>query len=269
MTTLQSVLRRTVRTRLAPAAVLAVLTLTAACHQASTTGPSSNPIIIASGHPEWPPIMFRSGGTIDGAGPALVKKILAAIDGAPTSVYTDNGTWDTVLANTKAGSIDLLVGAYKTTERQGWAVFSDPYTTDPVALFVAKGRAFPFTTFDNLVGKRGVGTVGDSYGQAFDDFAAARLDLRRAETVAEAFALVSSGQADYMVYSLYSGGDYLKKAGAASQFETLPKFISEENFYIAVSKQSRYVGLLPRINQEIARRKADGTITALIAQYSK
>ena len=101
---------------------------------------------------------------------------------------------------------------------------------------------------------RGVGTVGDSYGQAFDDFAASRLDLRRAETVEEAFDLVSSGQADYMVYSLYAGKDFLKKAAATARFETLPKFISEENFYIVVSKRSRYVGLLPRINAEIARR---------------
>ena len=161
-----------------------------------------------------------------------------------------------------------LVGAYKTAERQTWAEYSDPYTTDPVAVFVAKGRTFTFTTFDNLVGKRGVGTVGDSYGQAFDDFAASRLDLRRAETVEEAFDLVSSGQADYMVYSLYAGKDFLKKAAATARFETLPKFISEENFYIVVSKRSRYVGLLPRINAEIARRKADGTITALIAQFS-
>ena len=84
----------------------------------------------------------------------------------------------------------------------------------------------------------------------------------------EAFGLVSSGQADYMVYSLYAGKDFLKKAAATARFETLPKFISEENFYIVVSKRSRYVGLLPRINAEIARRKADGTITALIAQFS-
>ena len=109
--------------------------------------------------------------------------------------------------------------------------------------------------------------VGDSYGQAFDDFAAARLQLRRVTTSAEAFDLVSSGQADYLLYSLYAGDDYLKKTGAASQFESLPKFVNEENFYITISKKSPYVSYLPLLNQEIAKYKADGTIAALIAEY--
>jgi polar amino acid transport system substrate-binding protein len=248
--------------------VLLVLTVCAfsACEQKSNpAGATSTMAIVASGHPEWPPIMFQRGSVIDGAGPALVKKIFDAL-GVPVS-FPFTGTWDEVQAKARAGEVDILVAAYKTTERLGYMVYSDPYTTDPVAIFVARGKTFSFAAFDDLVGRKGVAMVGDSYGQAFDDFAAARLNLRRATTSDEAFDLVAAGQADYLLYSLYSGNDYLKKTGLAAQFQSLPKFVAEENFYITISKKSRFVTYITLVNREIAKRKADGTIAALIAEF--
>src|SRR5215471_12800661 len=186
-------------------AIVLLAVASGACSSNSTTPttPSARIGIVASGHPEWPPIMFQSGSTIDGAGAALVKKIFTDLGVAVDVKFT--GTWDEVQAKARSGQVDILVAAYKTTEREGYMVYSEPYTTDPVAIFVARGKTFPFTTFEDLVGKRGVAMVGDSYGQAFDDFAAARLNLHRASTSDEAFDLAAAGQADYLLYSLYSG----------------------------------------------------------------
>jgi polar amino acid transport system substrate-binding protein len=257
-------------TRIASFVCLALLAVSlSACDSKSstpTTPASHKTTLIASGHPEWPPIMYRNGALIDGAGPALVKKIFD--DLGVTVEFPQTGTWDEVQAKARTGEVDMLVAAYKTTEREGYMVYSIPYTTDPVSIFVGRGKAFSFDNWDVLINKKGVAMVGDSYGQAFDDFAAARLtNLRRVTTTAEAFALVSSGQADYLLYSLYAGDDYLKKTGAASQFESLSKVVNEENFYITISKKSPYVTYLPLLNQQLAKYKADGTIAALIAQY--
>ncbi len=35
-------------------------------------------------------------------------------------------------------------------------VYSEPYTTDPVVIIVAKGKAFPFDSWDVLIGKNGI-----------------------------------------------------------------------------------------------------------------
>ena len=88
---------------------------------------------------------------------------------------------------------------------------------------------------------------------------------RRSRTVAT--RLVASGQGDYFLYSLYAGEDQLKKTGQTARFESLPKFVDEENFYITISKKSAFVPYLSVINQQLAKYKADGTISALIAQY--
>lgn len=252
-------------------ATLACLVLFAgvlsACDQASNPNSPSRLRVIASGHPEWAPIMYQDGAVIDGAGPALVKKIFNDLGVNVAVRYT--GTWDEVQAKARTGEVDVLVAAYKTAAREEYMVYSDAYTTDPVAIFVGSGNAFPFASWDVLVGKRGVAMVGDSYGQQFDDFAAASLNLTRVTTSAQAFELVSSGQADYLLYGLYSGEDFLKKAGRVSQFESLPTFVNEENFYITISKASPFVPYLAQINLAIARYKADGTIAALIAAYKQ
>jgi polar amino acid transport system substrate-binding protein len=238
------------------------------CETASNPNtPTPRTTVIASGHPEWTPIMYRNGSVIDGAGPALVKKIFAELGLTVETPYV--GTWDEVQAKAKTGEVDVLVAAYKTTERQTYMVYSDAYTTDPVAIFVAKGKAFPFSDWNVLLGKHGVAMVGDSYGQQFDDFAAAKLDLTRVTSSAQAFDMVGSGQADYLLYSLYSGEAYLKQTSSTAAFESLPTFVNEENFYITISYQSPFVPFLQQINQLIAKYKADGTIAALIAQYKQ
>src|SRR3954452_2715069 len=97
------------------ARVACLVLLTAAL---SGCGTSSNPnspdspkaLIIASGHPEWPPIMYRSGSVIDGAGPALVKKIFDDL-GVPVE-FPQTGTWDEVQAKARTGQVDILVAAY-------------------------------------------------------------------------------------------------------------------------------------------------------------
>ena len=238
-----------------------------ACSSSSSTPttPTARIGIVASGHPEWPPIMFQSGAAIDGAGAALVKKIFADLGVAVEIPYT--GTWDEVQARARSGEVDVLVAAYKTTEREGYMLYSVPYTTDPVAIYVAKGKSFPFDSWNVLIGKKGIAMVGDSYGQSFDDFAAANLALTRVTTTAQAYDLLASGKGDYFLNSLYAGDDFLKKNGTAAQFESLPKFVNEENFYVTISKKSAYVTYLPLLNEKIAKYKADGTIAALIAQY--
>jgi polar amino acid transport system substrate-binding protein len=227
-------------------------------------GPSRS-VVIASGHPEWPPIMFQKGDVIDGAGPALVQKIFSDI-GVPVQ-FPYKGTWDEVQQKAKSGEVDVLVAAYKTTAREEYMAYSEPYTTDPVALFVAKGKAFPFDNWNVLKNKKGVAMIGDSYGQEFDDFSSTTLKLVRVATSKEAFDMLTSGQADYFIYSLYAGDDQLKKTQAMDKFESLPKFVDEESFYITISKKSPFLKYLPQINAGIEKYKADGTIDALIAQY--
>lgn len=220
---------------------------------------------VASGHPEWTPIMLQKDGMIVGAGPELVAKIFTDL-GLEIS-FPARGTWDEVQVQARSGEVDILVAAYKTDERLNYMEYSDAYTTDPIAVFVKTGASFSFGNNEDLIGKRGVAMVGDSYGQRFDDFSAKSLGLTRVATNKEAFDMLAAGQADYFVYSLFAGEDYMKKQNLPGAFEALPTYVDEPNFYMTISKQSPYVKYMPKINELLAKYKADGTIDALIAKY--
>ncbi len=222
---------------------------------------------VVSGHPEWPPIMWRDGDKIVGAGPQLVEKIAGDLGFKVESKYT--GLWDEVQAKAKSGEVDMLAAAYKTAERETYMDYSDAYTTDPIALFVKKGKAFPYNKWEDLIGKRGVATVGDSYGQEFDAFIKTKLNVERMNTVDEAFAALTSGTADYFVYALYGGQKVLNGKKTSGQFEALTKYVAEENFYITISKKSPLEKFLPQINELIKKYKSDGTIDKLIQENKK
>ncbi len=220
--------------------------------------------LIASGHPAWPPIMYQDGEKIVGAGPDLVKKIFNDLGITVNSKF--EGTWDVVQEKTKDGSIDVLAAAYKTAEREAYMDYSIPYTIDPVVLVVKKGKAFTYTKWDDLIGKRGVVTIGDSYGQDFDSFVKDKLSPKQVTTPEEAFALLDKGEADYFVYALYSAENYIFKNNLADKEEIIPQYVSTENFYITISKKSPFADLMPKVNNLLEKYKADGTIDRIIEE---
>jgi polar amino acid transport system substrate-binding protein len=224
-------------------------------------------VMTASGHPEYPPVMWKQGDEITGVGPELMKLVFKPLGVMVNCPY--RGNWDTVQDELKNNKIDALVGVYMTDKRKAVMNFSIPFTKDPVVIFVAKGKTFPFEKWEDLIGKKGVSTTGDSFGQAFDAFIAARLDVKRSVTVKENFDKLLSGQADYFIFAMYSGIFDAKKLGIADKIEHLKKEASVENFYFAVSKKSRFAPLIPKANKRIEKLVKDGTVDRLVKKYTK
>lgn len=220
---------------------------------------------IASGHPAWAPIMYQSGNQIIGAGPEITAMIFKELGLSISFPYV--GLWDIVQTKTRTGEIDMIVAAYKTAERETYMDYTVAYTVDPVSIFTKKGKAFPFNNWDELVGKKGVVTTGDSYGQTFDQYIKSNLTVTSVAIPDEAFSLLINGQADYFVYALYSGQSYLASKNLKDQIEALPNYVSSENFYMCVSKKSPLVAYLPKINLILERYKNDGTIDKVLIKY--
>jgi len=218
--------------------------------------------LIASGHPAWQPIMYQQDNQIVGAGPEIAQKVFSNL--GVTVLPKFEGAWDVVQDKTKNGLVDVLVAAYKTPERETYMDYSIPYTIDPVVLVVKKGKSFTFDKWEDLIGKKGVVTVGDSYGQDFDKFVKEKLSPKQVGTPEEAFALLDKGQADYFVYALYSAQGYIFKNKLADRMEIIPQYVSTENFYLTISKKSPFASLMPQVNTLLEKYKNDGTIDQII-----
>lgn len=220
--------------------------------------------LIASGHPEWPPVMFQKGKNIIGVGPDLARKIFGDLGLKVKIPYS--GSWEETLSQGKAGLIDVVVAAYKTKEREEFFIYSDSYTTDPVVVFVPADKTFKFTKLSDLHDKSGIGMLGDSYGQKFDDYSATHLNLLRVQTASEAFDKITKHTADYFIYSLYAGKLEIKK-NKLSNIVPLPHLVSEQKFYMMISKQSPFARYLPDVNRLIKQYQEDGTIARFIAEH--
>ncbi|HBA36665.1 TPA: hypothetical protein DCZ15_02200 [Candidatus Falkowbacteria bacterium] len=226
-----------------------------------------NQSAIISGHPEWPPIMYQAGDKIVGAGPEIISRVLAELGLITDFKYV--GSWDVAQAKTRSGEVDFLVAAYKTTERETYMDYSIPYTVDPIVLVVKKGKAFSYEVWSDLIGKKGVVTVGDSYGQQFDTYILENLTVQVVGTAEEAVGLLETEQADYFVYALYSAEKLMAEQQLVDRVEILPEYVSTENFYLTVSKKSPFVKYLPSIDYLLQQYAEDGTINEIIEHHKK
>jgi polar amino acid transport system substrate-binding protein len=224
-------------------------------------------ILVASGHPQYPPVMWKEGKSIVGVGPELTAMLFKDLKITVRSPYM--GTWDKVQEQAKQGKVDVLVGLYMTEERKSYIDYTNAFMKDPVVIFVAKGKAFPYTKWDDLVGKKGITTVGDSYGQAFDKFIAEKLTVVRSNNVDDCFVRLIDGAADYFIFAKYSGVFKSEKLGMAEKVEYCPTEAAVENFYIGISKKSPYAKYLPEINKRLDELVKDGTVERLVQQYTE
>jgi len=220
---------------------------------------------IASGHPKYSPIMWKSGNEIIGAGPELVQMIFSDMDMDVRSEYT--GSWDKVQQNARTGNIDIIVAAYKNTERESYMDSTIPYTVDPVTLFIKNGSTFQYNNWEDLIEKNGVTTVGESFGQEFDSFIEEKLDMIIVDTPEDAFSLLEKEDADYFVFGLYPGEENIAKNGLEDKIEITHDYITRQSFYITISKKSPLIDNIPEINELIEKYKKDGTINRLIEKY--
>ncbi len=221
--------------------------------------------LIISGHPDYPPIMWQKGQTIVGVGPELAEKIFSIL-GINIDIRF-SGPWKRVQETARAGEIDLIIGLYSNNERRSYLDYSVPYMTDPTSIFVKKDKVFPFTKWQDLVGKKGTTIHGDSFGEEFDRFIKEKLSIHATYDAVTSFRLLITGRVDYFVWGYYPCYINLYINDYKDKIIPLPQHVSEENMYMAFSKKSKYIHLLPEVNRLIMEFKAKGQIDKMVKKH--
>jgi ABC-type amino acid transport substrate-binding protein len=236
--------------------IIALALLIACCY--FVLAPAKEEIAVFSGHPNWPPIMGtdKDGVKNVGIAPSLTKLAFKTFD---VKVESKNlGSWEDVQEMARNGKIDGLVGAYKTKEREKYFLFSTPYAFDNITVFYPEGNS-TYAKKEDLLGKRGIATAGDSYGQEMDDYIVqANLNLVRASDPEQAFLMLKEGKGDYVIYSSDSGRKMVKELNLSKITESEP--IAKQSFHILISKKSKYAKDIDKVNLAIEDMIAKGTL---------
>jgi polar amino acid transport system substrate-binding protein len=214
--------------------------------------------ITATGHPAYPVIAYKDGDKIVGAAPTLVETIAKQINVPLESNYT--GTWEEAQAAARDGKADMIFGIYFNDERATYLDYVQPaFTYDDVAIFVVKGKEFPFTDKNDLIGKKGVTNVGESYGNEFDAFIKEKLDVARANGIDAAFKDLLDGKADYLIAGYYPGLAQASKEALKDKVVALNQALLSQEMFVAFSKKSPCKSLVAKFGEGITQLTTDGS----------
>jgi polar amino acid transport system substrate-binding protein len=224
--------------------------------------------ITATGHPQYPVIAYKDGDKIVGAAATLVETIAKKLNVPLESKYM--GTWEEAQAAARDGKADMIFGIYYNDERATYLDYVQPaFMYDDVAIFVVKGKEFPFTGQNDLIGKKGVTNLGESYGNEFDAFIKDKLDVARADGIDDAFKDLLAGKADYLIAGYYPGLAEAAKAGLKDKVVALNQALLSAEMYVAFSKKSPCRSLAEKLGQEITVMTTDDSFDKILAEAEK
>jgi polar amino acid transport system substrate-binding protein len=224
--------------------------------------------IAATGHPAYPVIAYKDGDNIVGAAPTLVETIAKQINVPLESKYT--GTWEEAQAAARDGKVDMIFGIYYNDERATYLDYVQPaFTFDDVAIFVVKGKEFPFTGQDDLIGKKGVTNQGESYGNEFDAFMKDKLDVARANGIDAAFKDLLDGRADYLIAGYFPGLAEAAKEGNKDKVVALNQALLSQEMFVAFSKKSPCRSLASKFGEGITELTTNDSYDQILAEAQK
>jgi len=219
-------------------------------------------VLTATGNSEYPPYLWRADdGTTDllGANRLIMDELSRRI-GIPIQLQ-DVGSWARAQDMLRSGRIDLMAGAFFTVPRIQYMDYVYPaFLTTKSVVWRRKGSAMTFSKKEDLIGRSGVTVINNSFGQAFDEYSKANLDVQYVASLKQAFLMVTRSRADYALYEHNPGLAYADLLGYAAELEVLEPGISSEGLYLTVSHRSKCnTGMLRgKLAKAIREMETDG-----------
>lgn len=227
--------------------------------------------LTVSGNPEYPPLLWRdeqNPGFLNGAVPALLREITQPL--GVTVEVKDIGSWARVQRMAREGEIDMVAGAFITSERIRYMDYLLPPVTHlPTAVWVPKGREFVYRHWPDLKGKRGSTLINNSFGQNFDRYAEQNLRIEGVRSIEQSFQMALIDRVDYVLYEVLQGEVKLEYLGIADEFVPLETPVSREGLFLTFSKASpcNSFELRELIAERLYELVNSGWVDELILQY--
>lgn len=195
--------------------------------------------LVASGNPQYPPYLWRDPDHETRLVGAIAEMTdwLANEIGVPIELrYV--GNWARVQEETRAGRVDMIAGAFFTlprTEYMDYAML--PFRETRSVIIQREGATFPFQRWEDLIPRKGLTVINNSFGQAFDRFANESLSLAKVSSLDQALQMLDRGRADYLVYEDSPAEAFIARLGLRN-LRLMPTAVAQEQLYVTLSHRS-------------------------------
>jgi polar amino acid transport system substrate-binding protein len=200
-------------------------------------------------------------GEIVGLGPEIVRLIAQRLGHrAIFELYP----WARAQALVAQGKADILVGPYKTFERQQLMAFSSlPFYQDQMVFYVRKGSMQDWNgDYGTLADQRIVIVNGWAYGAAFDK-ARPQMRLDIVNSVDSGLKMLAAQHAHMFASNRRNTEPVLGRLGLAGQLTMLPRVIEVQDGYFAFPKRPAADALRKEFDAEFQRMVDSGELKRL------
>jgi PAS domain S-box-containing protein len=160
---------------------------------------------------DFPPIEFQTeDGNFRGLGADVVAMIEERLGVRFQKVASTD--WDKHLAALESGECAIAPTIVRTSERERYAHFTQPYATVPVVIITARGRKGAMT-LDDLSGLRVAVVSGYATERQLKETAKGSFNIVTVQGVTQGLRAVSFGEVDAFVENLAVAAYYIEKEG--------------------------------------------------------
>jgi polar amino acid transport system substrate-binding protein len=243
---------------------LAALTLSSGLSQAQEC-----PTLIITGPPAGAPASWVKEGKLIGAATELVES-LALKAGAKKVETRVFATWAEALAATYKGEVDAIFSAGWSEERARYLDYVQPsFGSQFLYVLVKRNNAFQFQKFEDLLGRKGAATLGETYGDGtFGEFVRKDLKLERAPELSKVIDLLLEDKVEFIFAYENAAYSQMMIRNLGTKLQTLPAYPTRAETFIAFSKRSKCSGVLrKRLSEQVALANTNHTYRKLLSDY--
>ncbi|QGY41791.1 transporter substrate-binding domain-containing protein [Pseudodesulfovibrio cashew] len=172
------------------------------------------------------------------------------------------------LANTQSGELDGCFMTIKNAERETYAEFTDSYLTIPTYAYYSlkKFDQFEWDSWEDLKPYRLGVQRGFKYGRAFTDaLKSMPFKIVEVSDVSEGVGMLFLDRIDLMLTNEFRYEYMIRQHPAyEGKLAHALKPIGIGQVYIAISKNSPHVSIVPKLNEIIANMKSDGSLQKIV-----
>ena len=219
--------------------------------------------VIVSADPDYPPLHWYDGQHFHGASLDVTTRVLDDLKIPYVVKYV--GSLEHVLQEAATAKVDVVSTLKITPERLGYLDFSSvSVLSNPVVVFTNKSETFQYQKWNDLKGKVGLMARGNKFGQGFDEYMASQLKVEEIDSILQAFNLLLTHRAQYVLTGLYTGLSVLSLNRYDVSIIPLVTSVTETQNYIAFAKNSSCLKYKPAFDKKLEELVKSGVVPSMI-----
>lgn len=223
--------------------------------------------VTACGHHDYPPWNWLRANEIVGTCADVARTAFEQLGHKLNLKYV--GPWMRCQALIEAGMVDVNICAFRSPERETYSRFVEvPMGVNPIAVFVKKGREFPFRQWSDLAGKRSGVVVGVSMGPEFDAFLTTQTRLERVSEPILNLRKLDAERLDFLPLGREAGMLQIQLYGFDDRIAPLPHPVLDGDLYISISNKSADLhGQIPELERFLSRPAYKQELAKSLGRY--